>query len=565
MAEGYPNPHPNSSVARAMRVHGVSESPELTRILGIKRRKLVIEKDRVLRDGVELPDLTPLFRRPGGTLNIWPLQNAALHEIYEAHGGLLLLGVGEGKSLISLMAAEVLDSKRCVLLVKPQLRNKLLTQDLPYYSKHFSLPLDRIHVISYNELSSAEKADTLNKLRPDLLISDECHCLSLRNSTRTRRFMRYFKENPGTRFVGLSGTISKRSILNYAHLLELALGKNSPLPLNFRVLEEWSKALDTEECSPGALMKLCEPEENVRSGYRRRLVETPGVVASVESSIGTSLIIAARPLTLPSIVKAELERLYDEWTVGEEVLTDAMALSRVARQIISGFYYIWKWPEGRRDGEWVDARRGWHRSVREYLQHTNREGMDSPLLLARAAIAGKWPCPDWGPWDAVRDRPEPETLPVWLSDFMVADAIKWGKERLKTNGIIFYEHFAIGTMISKFGGFPLYGAGMDASTSDPSREPVIVCSMKSQSEGKNLQAWSNILITSPPANGLAWEQVIGRIHRPGQEADECVVDVYLHCDENKRAFEQALKDAAFIEETQGQKQRLLFANKVLEY
>ena len=549
-----------------MRTHGVSESPELTRILGIKLRKLVIEKDRVLRDGVALPDLTPLFRKPGGTLNIWPLQNAALHEIYEANGGLILLGVGFGKTFISLAAAEVMDSKRCVLLVKPQLKNQLLTRDLPFYSKHFNLPLDRIHVVSYNELSSADKADILNRLQPDLIVADECHSLRHRTSARTRRFLRFMKNHPGTRFVGLSGTIAKRSVKDYPHLSDLALGKNSPLPQNFRILDEWAEALDSGD-NPrpaGALEKLCEPGEDVRSGYRRRLIETPGVVASEEGAIGTSLIISVRPLEMPDNVKTELAKLYATWQIGEEELTDAMALSRVARQIISGMYYIWKWPEGKRDGEWIDARRAWHRSIREYIQHTSKDGMDSPLLLARAAMAGRWHCPDWAPWDAVRDRPEPETLPVWISDFMVADAIKWGKEHMKTNGLIFYEHDAIGQMISRFGGFPLYGAGMDASDTDPDRDPVIVCSSRAQGEGKNLQRWSNMLLTAVPANGLAFEQIMGRCHRPGQMADEVCVDLYLHCDEFKRAFDTALRDAEFIESTQGQKQKLLFATKVLE-
>lgn len=313
-------------------------------------------------------------------------------------------------------------------------------------------------------------------------------------------------------------------------------------------------------------MKLCEPGEEIRSGYRRRLIETPGVVASSEGSIGTSLIISARKLPLPEKIKLELSKLYATWQTpdGEEELTDAMALSRVARQLIGGFWYRWKWPEGKRDGEWIEARRAWHRDVREYLNNNSREGMDSPLLLARAAMSGRWQCASWTGWDRVRDRPEPETLPVWISDFLVADAIKWGKDHLKTNGIIFCEHTAVANMISKFGNFPLYGAGVDASSSDPSREPVIVCSQKAQSEGKNLQAWSNMLITSPPANGLAWEQTIGRIHRPGQQADECIVDVYLNCDENRRAFEQAIKDSEFIENTQGQRMKLLFATKVLD-
>jgi hypothetical protein len=577
---GYPKPRGGSRIAEAIHGEAIGTSPEFERVNALPRRRLVIKKDRITvvrlngtkADAQELepkdyPDASPYFARPGAKLKLWPLQNAALHELSLANGGFLSISVGGGKTLVSLLAADAMQSRRMVLLVKPQLRQQLYHRDVPFYSKHFKIPLDRIHVVSYNELSSVKRRDVLDKINPDLIVADEAHSLRMLSSARTRRFVRYMRQHPGTRFVALSGTMSKRSIKDYAHLIEFALRKNSPLPVSFRVLEEWAEALDVsdEPKDPGVLRLFCVNGEGVREGYQRRVNETLGVVASAEGSLGTSLIIAPRTLALPPVVMDRLFNkdtgLYATWQVGEEALADGMALNRAARQIVSGFYYEWKWKDGKRDAEWIMARRAWHKAVRTYLQHNSRAGMDSPFLLARAAQEGRWDCPAWAGWAAVKDRPEPQTVATWLSPFMVRDAVIWARERVKAkeNGIIFYEHNALGQAIAQVGELPIFGAGADATTADVKKTPVIVCSIRAQGEGKNLQAWNRMLVTAPPANGLAWEQMIGRQHRPGQQADEVIVEPYLHCDEFRNAFESALKDAAYIEETQGSKQKLLFA------
>jgi hypothetical protein len=580
---GYKRPRGGSKIATVLRDEPVGTSPEFERIRALPRRRLIVGKGKVsvvrLKDGKpdaeelapkDYPDATPYFARAGARLKLWPLQNAALHEISLANGGFLSISVGGGKTLVSLLAADALQSRRMVLLVKPQLRQQLLLRDVPFYSQHFRIPIDRIHVVSYNDLSSPRRRDILDKIRPDLIVADEAHSLRIRSSSRTRRFIRYMRENPGTRFVALSGTMSKRSILDFAHLIEFALRKNSPLPSHFRVLETWAEALDVSDDpkDPGVLLELCQSGETVREGFRRRMVETQGVVASEEGSLGTTLIIQPRAIALPDVVREKLFHsktgLYATWRIGEEELADGMALNRVARQIVSGFHYEWKWKDGQRDVEWIMARRAWHKAVRDYLQHSSRRVMDSPFLLARAAQEGRWECDAWAPWAAVKSRSEPETVATWLSPFMVRDAVIWARERAKAkeNGIIFYEHTALGVAIAQVGELPLFGAGADATTADVRKTPVIVCSIKAQGEGKNLQAWNRMLVTAPPANGLSWEQMIGRVHRPGQQADEVVVEPYLHCDEFNSAFESAIKDAQYIEQTQGGKQKLLFANFV---
>lgn len=546
-------PHPSSRVSLALRNAGVQKSPELLRILDLPRRTLDTTHD-----------LTDLYKTVGGSLTLRPIQSAALLEAEKANGLVGAIGVGHGKTLVLLLVADALRATRAVLLVPPELKRQLLEVDIPHYGKHFKLPLDRVSVVAYSELSSAKKADILERLQPDLIVADEAHRLRRKESARTRRFLRYMKLNPECRFVALSGSLTTGSIRDYAHLADCALKEGSPLPREFRALMDWSDALDPPRTdkgpmAPGALVLLCRDDnEPVREGFRRRLVETPGWVATTDQSFSGSLYLRKRSLDLPKTVSQKLDELRKTWAIGAEELTDPMALARYAKQLACGFYYRWSWPQGIPDKEWVEARRAWHREVRSSLLHRSKPGMDSPLLLANAAAAGRWKSEHWSAWDAVRKRPEPKTEAVWLSDFLVDDAVKWADKAGR--GIIWFSHSAVGEAISQSGNFPLFAAGADASETNATRDPVICCSVFAQVEGKNLQSWSNNLLTSPSSNPKTWEQVLGRTHRQGQQADEVWCDFYQHTEENRRSFEKAREGARYIEETFGAQQKILLAS-----
>jgi hypothetical protein len=56
-----------------------------------------------------------------------------------------------------------------------------------------------------------------------------------------------------------------------------------------------------------------------------------------------------------------------------------------------------------------------------------------------------------------------------------------------------------------------------------------------------------------------WEQLLGRTHRDGQQADEVQCDVAVSCLEHVMALEQALRDAEFVQSITGSPQKLLLA------
>ena len=574
----------------------VTKSAEWHRILGIPRRDLDFEN---------VTDITDIFRAKGGTMELRSIQSAALLEASLANGLFGPIGVGFGKTLITLLMPEAMDSERTVLLVPPQLRDQLAREIEEVYGPHFNLPLDRIaRIVAYSELSLAKNTDLLDQLEPDLIIADECHNLRRSTSARTKRFLRYMRDNPHCRFVGLSGTVTTRSILDYAHLLELALRKSSPLPNGYKELQDWAGALDVEpqrRVQEGVLRQLCEEGENVRQGFRRRLVQTQGVVATEESAIGNSLIVAnVQPDFIPESVQSALEEVANTWSYAGEEYSDPLSMARFMRQMSCGFYYRWVWPDGRPDEEWLDARSAWKSAARDKVKQS-RVGMDSEFLVASAAERWRksledhstcteelcklhpgpdvdklctrnppveysadsvlFECEEWIGWKKVKGRynPTPPTETVWVSDWLAFDVVKRA-QALVLRGhkvIIWYSHKAMGERIEQLSGYKRYGSGTDAGIAT---DNAIICSITTQGTGKNLQRYDYNNVVSMPTNGKDFEQLAGRTHRPGQLADEVWLTYYDHTAALDAAMDSVIADAIYIEDSTGQRQKVLYAD-----
>lgn len=647
----------------------VQYSSDLDRILAIPRRVL----DPA--DNTAAGKWTKILRKPDDPRapcdcverwgfcikSLFAIQGQSLEEASKASGLLGLVSVGGGKSGVSILLPLVMPGcKRALLLIPPNLRDQFLKRDFPQWSRHFRVPnlaggrgftpgLPVLHVVAYSELSSAKATDLMRKIRPDLVIADECHNLKDRGSSRTKRFLRYFSEDEAkekaeekaakaidaeaarlaaraakaerVRLCAMSGTLTTRSLKDYGHIAKIALHDRSPLPLHWPALEEWAGALDpctakTIRAPIGALAVLCKPGEDAREGFRRRLIETPGVVASQDGSIGTSLVLTKRKdPAIPQAVESALRNVRGLWQRpdGEE-LSDALTKSACCRQVAAGFYYRWIWPRGESievQKTWLAARKAWHKELREKLKQS-REHQDSPLLLARAAIRWHdgftevvkgghhhgsecyrteehqdgpeerlvcalaegirvshpphtkhrltWASDTFLEWRRVRETAEPATEAVWLDDYLLHDVIAWAKANV---GVIWYTHAAFGERLAALSKLPLFGPGPEASRLiiEERGDRTVIASIKAHGTGKNLQCWSRCLLVDPPAGGGVWEQAIGRLHRTGQKADEVEVATYQHTPEFRESFETAMKDARYVQESTGTRQKLLLASR----
>lgn len=545
------------------------------------------ELARVLALPVKPPatvDLTPEFRRPGSTQALRSIQSEILGALRARNGVLAAVGVGWGKTLAGLLAGKARPGTRRTVYLMPAAVRGQAGRDYAYWNEHFYLPvLDReLFLVSYEELSSADDADILERLQPDLIVADEAHCLRHASAARTKRFLRYCRKH-GPALVAMSGTLTTRSLFDYAHLGEIALGQYSPLPSPTRAwssLKEWAEALDADRPGqlqrlPGKLLELCTEEERraveagvldataaARAGFRRRLVATPGVVATEEGALEASLVIRKLSPAMPLTVAALVESIRKTWKVGDEEIEEAARMWAVLRQAAMGFYYTWDWGVAGPDEEWLAARQAWHREVREQLSHRARPGMDSPKLLADAADDGRWSSSAWRAWKAVRGRAEPKPTPVWVDRFVVDRVRDWLSD--KEPGIVWYEHRAVGQMLEMYCSAysSTHGLTVVQPGADVPEGGHVALSIKAFRTGLNLQAWARNLVLCPPASGEAWEQFIGRTHRPKQKADVVTVDWFGHTRELVAAYEQALRDADYLQATMGQVQKLCYASKV---
>lgn len=545
----------NSKVGRILRRNGVRNSPELERIVALPRRELKPDL------GAEL---TELLKKPKGTMTLRPVQAQALEELHDFGGLLGPIRVGAGKTLITALAGTVLEAKRPLLLIPAKLRQKT---KIEFYELALHWQFTMPEILSYEMLSHADHAADLLKLQPDLIVADEAHKLKNLKAAVTRRVGRYL-DRTETAFVGLSGTITKRSLRDYAHLAEWALGKQlSPLPTVWSVIEEWADCLDEsvdalKRLAPGQLDRLYGPEERTlddpvaasRQAFRRRLVETPGVVTTAETAVDCALNIT--PIRLPDCPKIEeaFQHLLTYWETPDGwPITDAPSLSRHAKELSLGFYYVW---DPRPPSEWLQARKEWARACREVLKH-NRRDLDSELQVVRACDLGHYPAAAeaLAAWRAIRDSFVPNTRAEWISDEALLQTHRW---LCRNEGIAWVEHVAFATQLSELNGWKYYGRqglNRDGQPIEKASGPIIA-SVLANSEGRNLQHYNQNLLVSCQSSGARLEQVLGRTHREGQQADEVSVDIFCGSFDHWLSLEQARKDARYIEDSTGQPQKL---------
>jgi hypothetical protein len=489
-------------------------------------------------------------------MELWPIQAIALLEIAVYGGAFLPIGVGQGKALISLLSPVVLKAERPLLLVPAQLRDQTKSHVIPDMSRHWRLH-ETLVVKGYEEISLEKNKDFLFNMHPDVIIMDECHRCKNLKAGRTRRLVRYFREYPETRCVAMSGTISKRSVKDWAHLSQWCLRERTPLPIRWQELTEWADALDEgiedgQRVAPGALSQFCKDQENVRQGFRRRMVETPGIVASKDDDLSMSLQITTIKRKLPENVLSKIHTLRTNWeTPNGDLVVNAIDLWRHAREMALGFWYRWK-PAPPRD--WLDARREWKTYVREVLKH-NRRGLDTELQVWNEAKRDG-SIQEWIDWVNIKDTYKYDLVTEWISEFAVEYCAQWAKD----GGIIWVSHPPFGAKVAEKSQIPYFGAGNTGILDTD--EPAIVASISAHGEGKNLQRYWRNLVSCPPTSGKIWEQLLGRTHRKGQKSDEVICDVWTPIDELTKSFEQARADAVYLEDTYGNRQKLNFADIV---
>jgi len=673
----------------------VRHTSEVDRIINLPRRR--IEDMPVDLIG----QLTELLKTPNGKQTLRKLQALALHDMYIAGGAFCAVEVGGGKTLTSLLAAYVLEAQRPVLFQPAGLLRKT-EGERKEYAEHWLVP-NHIRLHSYEMLGRVQSAGFLDEYKPDLLIFDEVHKLKNKRAAVTRRVVRYMREHPKTKVVALSGTIMRKSLLDFGHILRWCLKDNAPIPETENELEEWAAAIDekVDELSryePGALLKLTpggNTVEDARRGFRARLTETPGVVATVGEGerVDCSIYISHKKYNASPITDQHFSKLRSEWATPDGwTISQAVEVWKYAKELALGFHYVRveksKYQEWLKDlrqrlkkehiecgnesgeqrtqkearkpllstiretksvlehcvesdmskstasarlstlsslhiretnaqsvnksprrkdytsttttelggfvdfcavpvtersdysltmsisyreqfptfletnrppREWLQARSEWAAFVREVLSRSRT--LDSELQVAQACDAGKLDNSKLETWRAIKDTFKDTTVAVWHDDSALRACVEW----MRKPGLVWVEHQFFGQCLAEVSGCKYYGAkgltdkGEFINNADP--KVSAIASIDANREGRNLQdKWSRMLVTSPMEGADVWQQTLGRLHRPGQMADEVEVDVLLGCKEHANAWNRALASAIAIRDTTGADSKLLLAD-----
>lgn len=574
----------------------------------LKPRKTRSETDRILglpvREPPDLnaytgPDLTPELSLGTSDWSLRPVQSWALDEIRAYKGAVLAVGVGHGKTLIAYGTPTVLgvDPDDVLVLVPANLRDTFRREGLKY-ANHFRTPPE-LPVLSYAELSRPSGVDYLERHRPKVIICDEAHYLRSSNATRTRRFMRYLKDAPDTILVAMSGTLFTSSIKDGQALILKALGDGAPVPSAYSTLEWWAACIDVprgaesnptaqdyrrisrlvEQFGPGKVLDLPWKDRKAatRGAFHRRFVTTPGVVHTRESSASNALYFQPVNPRGPEYLDVAplIEEVESSWTRPDgELLEDELRVNEALRMLALGYFYTWDWGPAGEDAEWNEARLEYARQVNAFLKR-DRPGIDSPFLVDQALRRGllgsdapEGPTirqkdrPDlvaaFRAWDFIRDRAAPTPVGVVVTDRIIDRFVRYAQKAVKgrkSRGIIWYAHDVTADILEGLG-VRVYRPGEDPEADPNPRGTVAGMSIASHGTGKNLQAWSDNFVLYPPANGKTWEQLVGRTHRPGQDADEVWVHVVAHSPEHAQALRNAQEQARFAESVQGQRQKM---------
>jgi len=606
------------------------------------------EYDLYNRTHVQAPAYEAGFR-------LAPLQAEAV-AAYEIYGGLFgAICVGGGKTLVSLMCAASAYSRgltRILLFVPPEVLAQLTLTDIPWARSRVQInyPIhvlggrtmeyrralcasDRkgLYVMPYSLLSTPDTSDNLEAINPQVIIADEAHRLANHSAARTRRFltmMRKLKERGNSpELVLLSGTITGKSIKDYYHLIKPCLRENCPLPLSDRMATDWSVLIDAVASGPEAVISplgtapiipivdwarknyphekggFPEDVHGFRRAFQKRLTSAPGVVASGENEVGTSLIMQNRPVTghkdTPEYKRLEVfcDKVETEWTTpnGDEI-EFAIHKWKWLNELTCGFYNELTWPtvpvyaqrKGISEfeaGKVLEKAQIHHKVGQEYakilrrfLETTHRIGIDTPFLCGQDMVrngaknVGGEMYDSWKEWKDLdfEGRPERDSRGVRVCDYKIREAVAWAREIAEEGhgGIIWYYHQEVGKWLAE----ALLAAGIKDAIHCPAGEHsnrtiidpqyrgrIMVASIDAHGQGKNLQHFSDMFVLQWPRSAKLAEQLLGRLHRRGQLADELYIRTLATMIFDEENFAACLNDSLYIHQSTGNKQKLIYA------
>lgn len=557
----------------------------LDKVRKLKRSSSEVERIVALprRPDLDLLAWAETLRTPGGEWSLRRAQAQVLYDLATLGGAVGSVTVGGGKTLISALAGTVTGvhgDKVAVLVPSPLARE--FDSEFETYQRHFKVT--RPTLLRYSILSRPEGVKMLEAHDPDVLVLDEGHRVRNPHSARTKRLLRFLRDRMKAgrpvRLVVLSGTLFKKGVSETAELFRYSLRGGSPVPLTYSTLMQWGQVLDAGDADVNDLMglkPLCDwagcnvSVSGAREAFKTRLRDCQGVTMTERASCDASIYLLKAKVKLGGEALEAYRRFEKYWELpdGSFEMSATLAMAQL-RRLAWGYYYVWDWPDGR-DDDWLEARSAYHAAVGALLR-LGRSGLDSPGMVEAAAAAGDLPkgrlqAQYWATRQVYEslggDAVRPPTKVMWVDPTPLYEAIE---ESFLGKSILWYRdraQLAACLKCARLAPHRIRVArpGQSITSEDKAWDGMLCLSVQSHGEGFNLQPFSTMtVLTGSPTSG-EWEQMIGRVHRPGQDADEITVRVYTQ-KVLSLALAKAREDAYRIQATTGAAQKLCLASEM---
>ena len=303
------------------------------------------------------------------------------------------------------------------------------------------------------------------------------------------------------------------------------------------------------------------------------------------------------------LVREEGIRPDGEVIVGDSENNVEAAVKIVAKQVAVGLFLYWAFPKvpctcGGKDprcegckliADWYLKRKRYGKVLRPRLLNPLVH-LDSPKLCKNAAIraledtsapAGlevycvncrePWPCgksdhlpawrvPQWKEWGEIEnkvpheqrvkwigaDLPEAQDVETHPGYYLVRDAVKYALEK---PSVLWFSTVGLGQKISQLAKLPYHGGGpgSEARIRKENGKRSVVASMRAHGQGlDHLQNfYSSQLIVEMTSSNRIMQQLLGRLVRRGQMADQVVTEYYAHVVEMREALRRVKARAEF--------------------
>lgn len=280
----------------------------------------------------------------------------------------------------------------------------------------------------------------------------------------------------------------------------------------------------------------------------------------------------------------------------------------VAKTVACGLYLVWVFPkvpctcngqEPRCDGcklidEWYARRKRYGKELRARLLDPLAH-LDSPKLCKNAAIRAAedpsppaglqvycadcrqaWPCGKathlpawrstcWREWGEIENKVPHEQRVRWVGSdlpeaasdathpgyFLARDAAKYALEK---PSVLWFSTVGFAQKVAQLAKLPYHGGGPDSEAliRKETGKRSVVASMRAHGKGlDHLQHhFSTQLIAEMPSSNRVMEQLLGRLARRGQRADEIITQYYAHALEFREALRRVKQRAEFNQEMQ---------------